>query len=202
MKRNPFWNQEATKTRSKHKILKAIKEKPSTFGELRQETGLSKPVLGKYLAEFIDDKMIKRDLNGKRIEYLLTAKGKTLEQQWREGMAEALGMLRPLIKNYEAVKSLSTMAELAKEAPELFEGMLQFVTEYLPLMVSDDMKYWIHTHGKKDAIKDLQKEVLRRMRRFPERENPEDSLEDIVSFFRDFPNTVREIITTNNRRRP
>ncbi len=202
MQRNPFWNQQATKTRSKRKIVMAIKEKPSTFGELRKKTSLSKVTLTKYLDELKNEEMIQRAVNGQRIEYSLTAKGKTIEQQFREGMTEALGILRPLIHNSEAAKSIHDFASLAKEEPELAEGLMQFLAEYLPIMFSDDMKYWIHTHGKKDAIKILEKELIERLQQSAKpKTSAESPTRDTLTVFQDLLDAMRQILAANNPRR-
>ncbi|MCJ7425187.1 winged helix-turn-helix transcriptional regulator, partial [Candidatus Bathyarchaeota archaeon] len=71
-----------------------------------KEASLSKPILGNYLDELQTEGMIKRDVNDRRIEYVLTDKGKGSEQLRRESLATAFEVTKGLIQDHPTAKGI------------------------------------------------------------------------------------------------
>ena len=196
MRNDPFWQQTRTKTNNRSRILSSIAAKPSRFGELKDAVKLSPPVLSKYLKKLLDERMITRRVNDRRIEYVITEKGKDEERQRRESLTTALQMVKRLTGNPEALKQMSTLADFAKEDPVLFEGLLTFVQEFLLLIMSDDVKRWFRKHPGDEGNRILENEVMKRMRKRVRDLKPEtETSADISKTFQLFVEIMREVFS-------
>jgi DNA-binding HxlR family transcriptional regulator len=158
-----------SKDETKRRILKAISEGPITFGELERKVGLSRPVLSDYLREMRNDGIITQQINAttekRRIEYVLTPKGKGEERMLRDSLASGFQLLKSLSSKDPSAKAIAELARMAKDDPNLFEQFSRWMTDYTVLMASEETREWLRRHGEKQFRVELTKRLAPRLPR-------------------------------------
>jgi len=162
---DPYWNQKNRKSSTRWRVLNYIDAKPSTFTEILNGVGLSRPVLTQHLDELLQNGSIRRRAEGKRDVYELTKEGKGFQRLLREGLSESFSLLIKLAQNPDAVKTLNEMARFGKESPEFLpflQAWMQWYTNYVTAMLSDEGIKWFNRHGKASSsimMTELSKEL-------------------------------------------
>jgi len=161
LQHDPFWSQKRTKSENMRKILIAVRDRHPTFSELLKEVGLSRPVLSGKLRELQNYGVITRSINGRRIEYQVTDRGKELEQQRMTYIANIMQALKGLVEIYsdETAKDISQLAQLAKKSPQHFEAMMQSTLETYQLLLSDECLRW----AQNQSIDQICKKIMKRL---------------------------------------
>jgi DNA-binding transcriptional ArsR family regulator len=135
MGRDPFARQRSTKLSNRRKVLTTIRDKPSTFGELLEKTGLSRPILSGYLKELENYGVIavvsRRLVKGRRLEYQLTDHGKNTERLRAGFLTDYFQIIRDLVKDYPTAKMVFELARAAKKDPQLVEEGLKRAMDFL-----------------------------------------------------------------------
>ncbi len=203
MQSDPFWRQKSTKSANRRRILTALTEAGQTFGELERKVELSRPVLSIYMKELEKAGEVARQIKGRRIEYVLTDKGKGQERMRRESIAKAFQVVGQLTRNYSSAKSMLEIAEFAKESPEFFAEFLQWMTDYMTLVLSDDTLRWLRRH-RDGSGKLLQAEVMKKLAPFIKEihADSEDDPKKVMSIFQNLLNSMKEVISETGGTRP
>jgi DNA-binding transcriptional ArsR family regulator len=148
--------------------LKLIEGRSRTFGELLKGTPefhLSRPILSGHLRALQEEGLLRRRVNGRRIEYELTRKGNDQEQLRKESIAGTIEIMKLLVSEPSASKTLHDLSELAKQDPALAE---LFIKELSILMAKDEVLQWIQKHPGREGARVVKQELAKRMRK-PER---------------------------------
>lgn len=140
-----------TKASTKQRIVDAIGEGGITFGELEEKVDRSRPVLSDYLKQLAKDGIIEQQTKGigreRRIEYVLTDKGKGQEQIVRDLVARGFQAIKDLSSENPAAKGLVELSKLAKDEPTVFKELLQWMNDYMALLASPEALQWVTKHG-------------------------------------------------------
>jgi DNA-binding HxlR family transcriptional regulator len=194
---SPFWSQRRTKSANRSRILRLLSEKARTFGELQEAVHLSKPVLSIHLRELQDEGLIARQVRGRRIEYALTAQGKGMERLRIESIKSGLDVLRQLALDPSIADTLSEMNKLAKDDPELFEELMQWIGDFMLTWTSDDMLSFSTRHPGKEGRRILKEGMAGKMpvlKKLSESENPFEAMSMTLK-------AMREIVAADRRNR-
>jgi DNA-binding HxlR family transcriptional regulator len=160
---DPFWSQKSTRSRNRREILKLIAERPRTFGELLEGTPdfhVSRPILSNHLKALEQDSLIRRRVSGKRIEYELTERGSNLEELRKKSIPIAVDLIKLLVQEPSATKTLSDLSEWAEENPTLVE---LFMKEFGQIMANDAVLQWIAKHPGREGANVVKRELMKRM---------------------------------------
>jgi len=195
LKSNPFWLQDRTKSNNRQMILTTISKRSPTHGELLKEVGLSKPILSKYLHELEKEGQIARQVKGRRIEYILTDRGKRLEELRKEAVATAFHAIRELVRDYPAARSLFELSKLSKEDPLLVEDMMRSFQEFLNILLSDNMSRWLQSHPRGKGGQALKKEL---MNKIPEIRRSTEAEDSPIIYFQKILKAMQEIISSHS----
>jgi len=137
MKKDPFARQRSTRLSNRRNILIAIRDKPSTFGELLERTGLSRPILSGYLKELEEAGIVavasKRLQKRRRLEYQLTDNGKKTENLRATFLSGYFQIICDLIRDYPTAKMVFELACAARKDPQLVEKGLKQTMDFLTL---------------------------------------------------------------------
>ncbi|MFI5449664.1 MAG: winged helix-turn-helix domain-containing protein [Candidatus Bathyarchaeia archaeon] len=194
MQHDPFWKQKSTKSTNRQRILTALSANGQTFNELETAVGLSPPILSNYLRKLKEGGIITRAVKGRRIEYLLTEKGKTQRQIQRESFAQAIGMLGQLSKDNELTKNLVFLSDFAKEQPEIFDELLQWMSDYMMLITSDETLEWMSKHRDTNG-KLLQAQTMKKLAPFIKNSRSEPKGPEVmIMVFQRLLEAVREVV--------
>lgn len=165
MYKDPFQKQRSKKAGSRLKIHDALSKENLTFGQLEEKAVLSHPVLSLHLKEMTQDGLVAsevKEINKKRrIVFFLTDKAKGQELMRRELLTNQVEAIRKLIERYSG-KNMSELAAFAKEEPELFQKVSQWVIDYMAFMMSDEALRWLNDHGNYSMTL-LQKEITKKL---------------------------------------
>jgi predicted transcriptional regulator len=187
-------HQERSKIQHRKKILDIIEEKHPTFKELRDEAQLSNPVLSKYLRTLVEEGIIERQFAGARREFVLTDKGKGQEQLLREYVAKAFQVVKDLSSDYPAADALLELSKLAKGDPKFFNELVQWMSDYMALMASDESRQWIYRHGESGTNR-LRSELTKRITAYV-KENPQpEKSRELIGLLQILLNTTREVVS-------
>lgn len=147
--------------------MNAIGEGGVTFGELEVKVDRSRPVLSDYLKQLRDDGVVTQRINvvdGKRrIEYVLTPKGKGEEKMLRDSLASGFQVIKGLSSNDPSAKAIMELAKLAKDDPTLFEQLSRWMTDYTALMASEQTRKWLRRNGEKQFRLELNEKLAPRL---------------------------------------
>jgi DNA-binding HxlR family transcriptional regulator len=177
----------------------AVRDKHPTFSELLKEVGLSRPVLSSKLRELQNEGVVTRSINGRRIEYKVTDRGKELEQQRMAHIAITTQILKDLVKEYsdDTAKGLSLMAQIAREDPEHFEALMQCTLEYNQLLFSDDFLRWVREISERypgeQMRKYLMKEMMKRLPGWSYKPEPLSSPNEAAEYVDRYQKVVRAL---------
>jgi DNA-binding transcriptional ArsR family regulator len=190
---DPFWSQKSARSKSRSRILTIIGIGGRTFGELVDEVHLSRPVLSAHLRTLESEGIIARHGKGRRIEYELTEKGKGLEKLRRESIINGFQIFKQLALDPSIVDTLSEMNKLAKDDPQLFEGFMQWITDFAFLMTSDDTVSFVTRHPGEEGGRLLKERMSKKLSRSvikhsSQSENPFDKMSIVLK-------AMREVIT-------
>lgn len=165
LKHEPFHAQKDTKSRNRRAIINILKENPSTFSELHDKSGLSRPILTQHLKELSKEQMITREISGRRIVYSLTQRGKTVELIGTKLVSESLSGIGALISDPGKAELLSNMGRMAKEHPDIFQVLTDWILNVSLYLTSDPVleSRWLRfLAGDKEAWMPFEDEIKRR----------------------------------------
>jgi DNA-binding MarR family transcriptional regulator len=155
--------QRRAKKEHRENILRIIGSRQPNFKDLQKEVGLTPPTLSKHLKALVGEGIVAREFRGTRRVFILTNKGKSEEQKRRESIPALLEVLKLLVREPTATKTLlSGLSDLAKENPTLVE---MFMKEFTLLMSNDDVLQWIVKHPGVEGANVLKREVTKRMKK-------------------------------------
>ena len=160
--KDPFAHQREVKSENRRVILTRIEAESSTFGELEQKTGLSRPVLTKHLRELEKEGKVERRIRGPRIEYELTSKGGALEQQGVKNLANAFQFVKQLTRDYDAAQTLFNIFKLSKDAPELLDAFTRWLGDFTAFILSDEYLEWTKKHPGLEGRRLMETELAKR----------------------------------------
>mgnify|MGYP001040347100 CR=1 FL=1 len=154
-----------TKSQKEQDLVAAIRRNPSTFTELLALKIVSRTVLSEYLDRMEnEEKIIKRQVGeAGRIEYTLSEKGKTEEENRQEAVPAALELMKFFVQEPDVTRPLLELSNWAKKDPS---GVQVFMREFDRIMKSDDAVKLIARYGGRKGAKKLKQDLMKRIR-FP-----------------------------------
>jgi len=163
---DPYHFQRGIKSRNRRKIISIVKESPSTFTELLNSVGLSRPVLTQYLKELLKDGVIERRIRDERIVYELTQRGKASELMRTRALASGFQAATSLIRDERAAELFAIMFKMARERPEFFQVLMDWMLDFALFMTSDPAyeSRWIRIlSGNQDEWRPFRDEIAKRI---------------------------------------
>ena len=196
MVRDPYWQQRRTKSENREKILDLLRNKPSTFGELLEGTRLSRPVLSSYLKELKRDQIVTRRISGDRTEYELTQIGKTTALLRTSVLTAGLHAAGELIRDPQSADLFSNMGKMAKEKPEMFQTMMNWLLD-LELLITSDGAFesrWLRIlAGDKEEVRPINEAIRKKLSQSPIQPKTPEELRTVLD---GILGTVKEVLTT------
>lgn len=166
MKHDPYHFQRDTKSRNRRKIISILKENPSTFTELLNGAGRSRPVLTQYLKELVKDGMIERRIRDERIVYQLTQRGKASELMRTRALASGFQAATSLVRDERTADLFADMFKMAREKPEFFQVLMDWMLDFTLFMTSDPVyeSRWMRIlGGNQDEWRPFRDEITKRI---------------------------------------
>jgi DNA-binding MarR family transcriptional regulator len=193
MKEDPYWSQKRTKLANQRSIMAAITARPSTFGELTERVGLSRPILSKNLRELEKQGIIERRIRERRIEYDLTEKGRGAEELRKRYISDGFQLMKQLTGDFETAKTIHEIAKLAKEDPALVEATLGFSQDFLLFLMSEDTLRWMTKHPRKRRMQILREAIQKRIINVPTPQEPRE----LYTLMNDLLDAMREVVASD-----
>jgi len=193
--KDPYAHQRAKKSENQQRILRQIETAPSSFGEIETKVELSPPVLTNHLKELEKKGVIARQVEGRRVKYVLTNKGKSQEQIRRETVAKSFDVIGKLARDHSSAKSLLDLAEFAKTDPRFFDEFMQWMKDYMTLVTSEDTLRWLNRHGDSGG-RLLQAEVMKKLKSLQAKQSESGGdLKELILVYQNLLNAMREVVS-------
>ena len=196
MVHDPYWQQRRTKSENREKILDLLRNKPSTFGELLERTRLSRPVLSSYLKELKQDEIVARRISGERTEYELTQIGKTTALLRTSVLTAGLRAAGELIRDPQSADLFLNMGKMAKEKPEMFQTMMNWLLD-LELLITSDGAFesrWLRIlAGDREEVRPINEAIRKKLLQSPIQPKTPEELRTVLD---GILSTVKEVLTT------
>jgi DNA-binding MarR family transcriptional regulator len=193
-----YSSQRRAKADHRQRILSIIESKEPMFKDLQKETKLSPPSLAKHLNELVREGLVARESRGpRRVVFILTNRGKSEEQKRKEAIPAALEILKLLVQEPSATKTLSQLSDLAKDNPTLVE---LFMKEFSQIMTNDQVIEWIAKHPGREGADVVRRELLKRMGK-PEQLNGLGDEEKVRATFQLLSEALRGITAPKEARK-
>ena len=194
-----YSSQRQSKAKHRQNILRIIETKEPIFKDLQKEVGLTPPALTKHLDELVGEGLVTRDSRGpRRVVFILTDKGKGEEQLVRDSVAKTFQLVKDLSSDYPAAKTLLELSKLAKDDPKFFNDLVQWMTDYMALMASEESRQWIYGQGE-SGVNRLKRELTRKMAAYLQNHPQSEKSKDLIALLQILLNTTREIVSAKRQ---
>jgi DNA-binding MarR family transcriptional regulator len=192
-----YSSQRQAKAGHRQSILSIIESKEPMFKDLQKETKLSPPSLTKHLNDLVREGLVTRESRGpRRVIFVLTNKGKSEEQKRKEAIPSALEILKLLVQEPSATKTLSQLSDLAKDNPTLVE---LFMKEFSQMMTNNQVLQWIAKHPGREGAEVVRRELIKRMGK-PEQLNGLEDGEKVKATFQLLSEALRDITSKESKK--
>lgn len=186
--------QQKMKQENREKILKAIIEKPQTFGELEShfkaqppKERLTAPTLAKHLKDLMKEGGLRKEFVGQDAKYFPTERILDTEQRRKRTVASALDDLKRRISPDDEDIFVS-MGRRMRHDQQLTEEFMKCVAEFYLLATSEEMRRSSQKHSNANEQKQaLKKYMEKRIQMQGKLRDPAE----MISYFRDFVKALR-----------
>ena len=135
---DPYASQKKTKAETQRRILETLRDNPSTFNELHVRAGISATILAKHLKELRDNRLVTQRVEGRKVLYETTDKARKVEENARTAILIGLQRLKSLPQDKKNLSFLTDMMKLAKENPEYFEIIMDWLGKLTDFIISNE----------------------------------------------------------------
>ncbi len=142
---DPYATQKRTKTESQRRILESLRDKPATFTELRGRARVSATILTKHLKELQSSHLVSQRLENGQVLYESTDKAKKTEEAARTVILIGLQNLKSLPQNQESLTFLTDMMALAKDKPEYFQTIMDWLGRLVVFVIGTGKVTWLQS---------------------------------------------------------
>jgi DNA-binding HxlR family transcriptional regulator len=142
---DPYAAQKKTKAESQRRILEALRDSPAKFGELHARAKVSATILAKHLKELQARGLVTQRVADGEVLYESTEKAKKAEQAARTVMLIGLQKMKSLPQDEESLSVLASIMSLAKEKPEYFETIVDWLGQLMDFVVSSGRVDWLQS---------------------------------------------------------
>jgi DNA-binding HxlR family transcriptional regulator len=133
---DPYASQKKTKAEKQRRILDSLRDEPARFGDLANRASVSATILTKHLKELQDKGLVTKRVEKGELVYDRTDKAKSVDQAARSTILLGLQKMKSLPQDPESLKFLSDLLNWAKEKPEYFETIVDWLGQLLNFMIT------------------------------------------------------------------
>jgi len=142
---DPYAAQKKTKAESQRRILEALRDRPAKFGELHVRARVSATILAKHLKELQGRRLVTQRVEDGEVLYESTDKARKAEQAARTAILIGLQKMKSLPQDEESLTFLTSIMSLAKEKPEYFETIVDWLGQLMDFVVSNANVDWLQS---------------------------------------------------------
>lgn len=190
---DPYAAQKKTKTETQQRILGSLEDRPATFTELRARARVSATILAKHLKELQRRGSITQRVEKGDVLYERTDEAKKNEDAAQTIIQIGLQNLKSLPQDKGSLNFLSTMLGLAKEKPEYFEIIMDWLGKMVLLVIGSGRVTWLQGQEGRRALQD---EINARNWKPPSAiQSPAELRDALMSF----EQVIKDIIMTQSK---
>jgi hypothetical protein len=167
---------------------------------LLEKSRLSRPILTQYLKELLNEEVIERRVNGEKILYDLTQRGKAIELLGTRLVSTGLLEAGSIVRDPKRAELLLSLARMAKENPDMFQTVMNWSLKVELFLTSDPVleSRWLKVlAGHQDALRPFEEEIKRRTATAQPK-----TLEDFKAALDDIETGIRLVFEKEKGRKP